>query len=85
MYCCFRWYNLFFVRFCNNSLLVLKMHFEVFSLASKKVQGFSSDRKILMPLLPVLSHLQIRVSVFLNFNFKPILIGKTFTMSLKST
>ena len=31
----------------HNSLLVLKMHFQVFSLASKKVQGFSSERKIL--------------------------------------
>ena len=33
--------------FCDNSQLVLKMHFQVFSFASKKVQGFPSDRKIL--------------------------------------
>ena len=38
----------FSVRFCNNSLLVLKMRFQVFSFASKKVQGFSSDRKMLI-------------------------------------
>ena len=58
----------FSVQFCNNSLLVLKMRFlvlkKVFSFASKKVQGFSSDRKILMPLLSVLFHLQNRVSGF---------------------
>ena len=54
----------FSVRFCDNLLLVLKMHFQVFSFASKKVQGFSSDRKILMSLLSVLFHLQNRVSVF---------------------
>ena len=40
----------FSVRFCDNSLLVLKMRFQVFSFASKKVQGFSSDRKMLMSL-----------------------------------
>ena len=52
----------FSVWFCDNSLLVLKMLFQVFSFASKKVQGFSSDKKIL--LLSVLFHLQNRVSVF---------------------
>ena len=41
----------FSVQFCNNSLLVLKVCFQVFSFGSKKVQGFSSDRKILMSLL----------------------------------
>ena len=54
----------FSVRFCDNSLLVLKMGFQVFSLASEKEQGFPSDRKILMSLLSVLFHLQNRVSVF---------------------
>ena len=54
----------FSVRFCNNSLLMLKMRFQVFSFANKKVQGFSSDRKILMSLLLVLFHLQNRVPVF---------------------
>ena len=54
----------FSVRFCDNSLLGLKMHFQVFTFASKMVQGFSSDRKILMSLLPVLFHLQNLVSVF---------------------
>ena len=34
------------------------MRFQVFSFASKKVQGFSSDRKILMSLLSVLFHVQ---------------------------
>ena len=64
------------MRFCDNSLLVLKMRFQVFSFASKKVQGFSSDRKILMSLLSVLFHLQNRVSVFWNFNFQPRYLGK---------
>ena len=59
----------FSVRFCDNSLIILKMRFQVFSLASKKVQGFSSDRKILMSLLSVLLHLQNCVSVSRDFNF----------------
>ena len=54
----------FSARFCDNSLLVLKIGFQVFSFANKKVQGFSSDTKILVPLLSVLFHLQNRVSVF---------------------
>ena len=58
----------FSVRFCDNLLFVLKMHFQVFSFASKKAQGFSSDR-ILMSLLSVLFHLPNHVSVFWNFNF----------------
>ena len=66
----------FSVWFCNNSLLVLKMRFQVFSFASKKVQGFSSDRKILMLLLSVVFHLQNRASVFWNFNFQPRYLGK---------
>ena len=40
----------FSVRFCDNSLLMLKMPFQAFSFSSKKVQGFSGDRKMLMPL-----------------------------------
>ena len=54
----------FSVRFCDNSLLVSKMGFQVFSFASKKVQGFSSDSKILMSLLSVLFYRQNNVSVF---------------------
>ena len=54
----------FSVGFCDTSLLVLEMRFQVFSFASKKVQGFYSDRKILMLLLAVLFHLQSSVSVF---------------------
>ena len=42
------------------------MRFQVFSLASKKVQGFSSDSKILVSLLSVLFHLQDCLS-FLKF------------------
>ena len=38
----------FSVRFWDNSLLVLKMRVQVFFFASKKLQGFSSDREILM-------------------------------------
>ena len=41
-----------------DSVLVLKMRFQIFSLSNKKVQGFSSDRKILMSLLLMLFHLQ---------------------------
>ena len=52
-----------------NSLLVLKMRFQLFSFASKKLQGFSSDRKILMSLLSVLFHLQSRVTDFGIFIF----------------
>ena len=37
----------FSVRFCDNSLLVLKMRFQVISFASKRVEAFYSDRKIL--------------------------------------
>ena len=58
----------FSVRFRDNSLLVLKMRFQVFSFAKKKVQVFSSDRKIVMSLLSVLFLLQNRVLVFRNFN-----------------
>ena len=59
----------FSVRFCDNLPLVSKMRFQVFSFASKKVQGFSSDRKILKSLLSVLFHLQNFVSVFWILNF----------------
>ena len=59
----------FSARFCDNSLSLLKMRFQAFSPVSKKVQGFYSDRNILMSLLSLLSHLQNRVSAFLNFNF----------------
>ena len=38
----------FSVQFCDNSLLMLKARFQVFSFSSKKAQGFSSDRKSLM-------------------------------------
>ena len=53
----------FSVRFCDNSLFLLKMRFQVFSFARKEVQEFSSDRKILM-LLSALFHLQNSVSLF---------------------
>ena len=46
------------------------MRFQVFSFESKKVQGFSSDRKILISLLSVLFHLQNRESVFFVFFFE---------------
>ena len=41
-----------------------------------KVQGFSSDKKILMSLWSLLAHLQNGVSVFWNSNFESILLGK---------
>ena len=56
------------VRFCNNLLLVLKMRFLVFSFASKNVQGFSSDRNILMSLFSVLFHLQNQFFEILIFS-----------------
>ena len=54
----------FSVRLRDNSLLALKMHFQVFSFASKEVLEFSSGRKILVTLLSVLFNLQNSVSVF---------------------
>ena len=53
----------FSVGFCDNSLLMLKMRFQIFSFASKKVQAFSSDMNILMLLLSVLFHLQNRATI----------------------
>ena len=44
------------------------MRFQVFSFASKKVQGFSNNRKILMLFLSVHFYLQNHVSVFENFS-----------------
>ena len=57
-------------------LLILKIRFQAFSFASKKVQGFPSDRKILMSWLSVLFHLKNLVSVFWNFNVYPRYLGK---------
>ena len=74
----------FSVQFRDNSLLVLKMRLQVFSFTSKKVQGFPSDRKILMSLLSVLFHLQNHVSVFWDL-FLDKISGETFIMSLKSS
>ena len=54
----------FSAQFCDNSLLALKIRFQVFSFASKKVQGLYRDRSILMSLLSLLFHLQNRVLVF---------------------
>ena len=58
----------FSVRFCDNSLLALKIRFQVFSFASKNVQGFSSDMKILLSLLSVLFHLQSQFFEILIFS-----------------
>ena len=54
----------FSVRFCNKLPVVLKMYFQVFSFARRKVQGFSCDKEILMLLLSVLFHLQNCVLFF---------------------
>ena len=51
----------FSVRFCGNSLLVLKMRFQAFSFASKKVQRFFSGRKMLMSLLSVPQFFEILI------------------------
>ena len=67
----------FSVQFCDNSLLVLKTRFHVFSFAREKVQGFSSDRKILI-LLSMLFHLQNRVSIFGNLIFSQGIWGNVY-------
>ena len=67
----------FSVRFCDNSLLALKIHFQIFSFASKKVKGFSSNRKFIS-CLSVLFHLQNHVSVFWNFNFSQDIWGNVY-------
>ena len=45
---CFEDVICFSAQIYDNSLLMLKVRFQVFSFASKKVQGFSNDRKTLM-------------------------------------
>ena len=42
----------------------VRIHFHVFYFATKKLKGFSSDRKIVMSLLLVPFHLQNPVSAF---------------------
>ena len=74
----------FSVRFYDNSLFVLKMRFQVFSFVSKKVQGFSSDRKILMSLLSLL-FIYKTVSQFSEVLILAKIFRETFIMSLKST
>ena len=77
----------FSVRFWDNSLLVLKMRFQVFSFASQKIQGFSSDRKTLIIVIGAMSFTVISALWsakpylrFLKFKF-----GEAFIMSLKLT
>ena len=55
-----------FVFLCN--FAIIQIPFRVFYFENKKLQGFSSGRKILVSLLSLLFHLQNRVSVFWNFN-----------------
>ena len=64
VYCCFEWYKLFFCMILQQFIVGLEMRFQVFSFASKKLQGFSTDRKILTFLKPLLFQLQNRVSTF---------------------
>ena len=45
------------VRICDNLLLVLKMCFQFFFFARKKVQGYYSDRKLLISLLSLFFYL----------------------------
>ena len=61
------------------------MHFQIFFFASKKVQGFSSDWKILMSVLLVLFYLQNRVSQFSEILILARIFGETYIMSLKTT
>ena len=49
--------------------IIVKNAFSGFYFSNKRVQGFSSDRKILMLFLSVLFHLQNGVSVISNFIF----------------
>ena len=62
---------------------MLKIHLHVFFFKSKKLQGFSSDRKILMSLLSALFHVQNRVLVF-EISILAKIFGEMFIMSLKS-
>ena len=62
------------------------MCFQVFSFASKKVQGFSSDdRKILMSLFSVLFHLQNCVSVFEILIFSEVIWGNVHYIQCTSS
>ena len=64
----------FSVKTTNISMLALKMLFQIFSFATKKVQGFPSHRT--MSLQPWLFHLQNHVTVFWNFKFWSRYLGK---------
>ena len=44
-YCCFEWQNLFFVLFCGNSLLMLKVPFQVFLSQAKRYKDFPVTRR----------------------------------------
>ena len=68
----------FSVRFCDNSLIVLKMRFQDFSFASKNVHGFSNDKEILMSLISVLFHLQNCVMFFKILIFSQVIWGKVY-------
>ena len=62
----------FSVRFCDNSLLVLKMCFQVFSFASKKAQGFSSNRKIIYKTVSQFFEILIfSLDIWGNFHYVP--------------
>ena len=61
-------HNLFVTTNHDNSLLVLKMSFQVFSLVSKNIQLFSSGKKILMLLLSVLFYLSSQFFEILIFS-----------------
>ena len=54
------------------------MRFQVFSFASKKLQGFSSDRKKLISLLSVPFDLQNLFLSFLKFCFLAKIFGEAF-------
>ena len=54
----------FSAHFWDNSTLMLKIRFQVFSSTSKNIQGFSGDMKISMLLLSVLFYLYKTISQF---------------------
>ena len=73
----------FSARFCNDALLVLKMIFQVFYFASKNVQGFSKERKMLMFHC---SFIYKTMSQFFEIlNFSQVFVWGSVIMSMKST
>ena len=72
----------FLVPFCDNSLLVLKMRFQVFSLARKNFFQWQKDINVVV--ISVFSSTKLCLS-FSKVLFSAKVFYETFIMSLKST